>query len=185
MRMVAPGRRAVSLGVALLVAAVSLTGCIGSGVPAADPDARPPSGPPATNPAAVPTPSESAACSGVVQPWGECTNWRLVWVTSDSGPVPHAMGTVDRDEYGDPMAYHVVADDVYMVIAERLGDSSDSWLSALNCFRRKDRQVFVGDVLNLSPYTIETIGSENGSTTPRDQARGESCLAQPNVPPQE
>jgi len=103
----------------------------------------------------------------------------------DDGPIPHAMGTVDLDRYGDPMAYHVVADDVFFVISARFGDSGGSRFVSLNCYRRQDTDVFIGDVINLSPYTVKTVGSENGSTEPATEASGDGCLSQTGLPPQD
>jgi len=189
--------RAAFVGTALLIAGLMLVGCVGAAAPPASgvPSTSDSPGPEDSSmPTPLPTPSlgpslpaagEVPICDGVVRPWGECTSsTRFVWL-HDEGPIRYAMGTVDLDQYGDPLAYHVVSGDVFSVISARFGDGAGATLWSLNCYRRSDTTVFIGDVINLSPYTVETVGSENGRTTSMSAATAEGCLAQSALPPQD
>jgi len=91
-------------------------------------------------------------------------------VPVDGGPREYAMGTVTLDDEGVPMAYLVASGDLVDFIAERFGfeglggGSPISYVNIINQVRRgKDAGfLYAGDVLNLSPYTITSIGSING-----------------------
>lgn len=83
-------------------------------------------------------------------------------IPSDQGPRAHASGTAETDEAGRAVAYVVAPDDVWTIVAERFCLHVD-YVNALNHIRRNSAaELYVGDVLNLSPYTVTSVGSENG-----------------------
>jgi hypothetical protein len=83
-----------------------------------------------------------------------------------------ADGTVTTDSSGIPVAYTVASGDITSFIVERFGFWVDAdgngmaYLWAINHVRRNlepgQNELDVGDVLNLSPYTITSVGSIGG-----------------------
>ena len=98
-----------------------------------------------------------------------------VEIPVDLGPREYATGTVMLDSEGVPASYRVSSGDVIDYVAERFGfydPSGDqepfAYLNTINQVRRgtydgaPDSNFQLYAVLNLSPYTIATIGNENG-----------------------
>lgn len=92
-------------------------------------------------------------------------------IPTDQGPREHATGEAVADDAGRPVAYVVAPDDVWTVVAERFCLHVD-YINALNQVRRNPAfTLHSGDTLNLSPYTVTSVGSENGrvyDNTPPD-----------------
>ena len=90
----------------------------------------------------------------------------------DTGPRPGANGSVGADGNGNPMAYAVAEGDDMRSIAERFCiGSNPEVLDQLNSIRRTSlyssegktpATVHPGDTLNLSPYTVASVGDEQG-----------------------
>ena len=180
--------RTVALTTALLAAlsAAALTGCTASGAqldemsatvqPAAKPSASP-------TPSAGPTPSvpqASAAAPECRRPGGDGTiyngeslNVELYAGMVDLGPRAGANGTVAYADDGTLASYVVASGDYRDAILERLCLGPYSY-EALNAVRRGSlhsvdpshqaylTSLYVGDTLNLSPYTITSVGDVNG-----------------------
>lgn len=92
-----------------------------------------------------------------------------VEVPVDNGAENYATGTVTMDSSGRPAAYVVASGDVIDFIAHRFGFFSDSgqgfeYLNAINQVRRGGYPwtIYAGDTINLSAYTVLTVGSVNG-----------------------
>jgi len=97
-----------------------------------------------------------------------------VEVAVDNGPEPYAEGTVTRDAAGVPIAYLTASGDIMDYIAERFGffdpdlpgqyNSGLGYINTINEVRRGGYPwtLYAGDVLNLSPYRITAVGSQNG-----------------------
>jgi hypothetical protein len=84
-------------------------------------------------------------------------------VPRDSGPREYAIGEVQYDESGTPSFYIVGSGDLIEFVAERLGLHS-AYLVTINQVRRGTTGVlWEGDVLNLNPQTITSVGTINGS----------------------
>ena len=80
----------------------------------------------------------------------------------DCGPIEFATGQVALDSKGVPVAYTVASGDVWAVIAKRF-DLGVSYLNTINSVRRPDvMKVYPGDIVNLDPHTILSVGTENG-----------------------
>jgi LysM repeat protein len=75
-----------------------------------------------------------------------------------------AEGTVMKNATGIPETYTVAANDDFNTIADRLG-LNPGYLYTLNMVRRADLELYVGDVLNLDPDHIATVGDENGAVS--------------------
>lgn len=169
---------AVSL-VALSVAA--LTGCAADAAPAADdtPSAAPPSNAPSATPTSAPEPTAEAG-SGCVMPGGdgmimlgEPLNLGLYAHMKEYGARVGANGAVSYAPDGSLASYEVAPDDYKDAILERFCVGYYS-LDALNAVRRGGSSsvdagdqaystaLYVGDTLNLSPYTITSVGDVNG-----------------------
>ena len=120
------------------------------------------------------TPMASAA-SELIGPY-------QVHIPIDLGPGPHAMGTVQFDASGAPARYVVASDDEYSHIARRFGlfgiatptaepadgyNADTGYLTVLNQVRRSSTPwvLYAGDMLNLSAYTVTSVGSINGVVT--------------------
>ncbi|WP_156760002.1 hypothetical protein [Microbacterium karelineae] len=103
----------------------------------------------------------------------------------DSGPRAGAQGETETDADGNPVAYHAVEGDSYASIAARFcttmfgGGDGTRHLDILNMVRRntmfsaggeKVSTVYAGDTINLSPWTIATVGDENGQVYSFDPA---------------
>jgi hypothetical protein len=84
-------------------------------------------------------------------------------VPRDSGPREYAIGEGQYDESGTPSFYIVGSGDLIEFVAERLGLHS-AYLVTINQVRRGTTGVlWEGDVLNLNPQTITSVGTINGS----------------------
>ena len=68
---------------------------------------------------------------------------------------------MSKSPTGVPETYTVAANDDFNTIADRLG-LIPGYLYTLNMVRRADLELYVGDVLNLNPRHISTVGDENG-----------------------
>lgn len=110
------------------------------------------------------------ACSPVelYEPWSPATpivatlGGSRMRIPVDRGPVEHASGDAVLDDAGRPVAYLVAPDDVWTVVAERFCLHVD-YINALNQVRRnRASTLFAGDTLNLDPYAVTSVGSENG-----------------------
>lgn len=89
----------------------------------------------------------------------------------DVGPIDHATGEVTTDDDGQPVAYVAAEGDTMYAIAQRFCIDYPGYLGQLNGIRRGDggAQLFslqpdlwAGDTINLDPYTIATVGDQNG-----------------------
>jgi hypothetical protein len=92
-----------------------------------------------------------------------------VEIPVDKGPENYATGTVTLDADGHPATYVVAPGDVIDYIAHRFGFYASSgegfdYLNTVNQVRRGGYPwtIYAGDTLNLSAYTITTIGTING-----------------------
>lgn len=99
----------------------------------------------------------------------------------DGGPIDGARGTTTFDSDKHPVSYTVAPGDSLDKVDERFTLPA---LYYLNCARRGSFDLWAGDILNLSPYTIATVGTENGSSTRVDKETRKGCLANPGVPEQ-
>lgn len=117
-----------------------------------------------------PTPSVDSTCGPVelYEPWSSerpsvsSLGGSRLRIPSDRGAREHANGEVVSDGAGRPVAYVVAPDDVWTVVAERLCLHVD-YINSLNQVRRNSAAtLYAGDTLNLSPYTVTSVGSENG-----------------------
>lgn len=99
----------------------------------------------------------------------------------DIGARPGAEGEVTLDENGDPASYVVASGDTQDAIAERFC-ATPSYVDLMNSIRRQNVHVdppegcwpkcgdeygwkmdlYAGDTLNLNPYTIASVGDQNG-----------------------
>lgn len=85
-------------------------------------------------------------------------------VVRDRGSREGASGTVTTASDGTPASYLVAAGDISERIADRFCVSAD-YLDALNSVRRDGVTIdslYGGDTLNLSPYTVLSVGDQNG-----------------------
>ncbi|WP_226531971.1 hypothetical protein [Microbacterium paraoxydans] len=104
---------------------------------------------------------------------GEPLNVELYSALHDYGARDGANGTVEYADDGTLAAYEVASGDYVDAILERLCVGFYS-LQALNAVRRGSVHsvdptsqayltgLYVGDTLNLSPYTITSVGDVNG-----------------------
>ncbi|MFJ4253388.1 hypothetical protein [Microbacterium sp. NPDC090003] len=133
---------------------------------------------PTTPPVPVPTPeSIPAECipsggDGMIAT-GEPLNVELYSNVHDYGPREGASGTVEYASDGTPASYEVASGDHVDAILKRLCIGFYS-LQALNAVRRGSVHsvdptnqaylagLYVGDALNLSPYTITSVGDLHG-----------------------
>lgn len=105
-----------------------------------------------------------------------------VHIPIDLGPRPHAMGEVELDAEGSPARYTVAADDEWGHIATRFGlyavppaegrhaegmNTYTGYLTTVNSVRRGDSPwiLYIGDTVNLSAFTVTTVGRINGTST--------------------
>lgn len=126
-----------------------------------------------------PTPSVASTCAPIelYEPWSSerpsvsSLGGQRLRIPTDQGPREHANGEAVADDAGRPVAYVVAPDDVWTVVAERFCLHVD-YINALNQVRRNSAfTLYAGDTLNLSPYTVTSVGSENGKVydnTPPD-----------------
>lgn len=82
----------------------------------------------------------------------------------DLGPREYASGRAILDEQGVPVAYVAASGDIQEFVADRfcLGLA---YLHNLNSVRRDIADgvgLFAGDTLNLNPYTVVSVGDQNG-----------------------
>jgi hypothetical protein len=94
----------------------------------------------------------------------------------DYGPASGASGTTALDPDGHPVSYTAAAGDIWDTVAERFGIQD---LYQFNCVRRSSLYLYTGDVINLSPYTVTTVGSENGT-----DRSNQDCLSNSGLPEQ-
>ena len=120
-----------------------------SGMPVAAPEATP----------GAPDPSDGKL--GGTQRYQLGTN--AFGTVVDGGPRHGARGSTTTNPEGDLASYTVVADDSFEGIRDRFA-LDDYVLIDLNSVRRDNPfAVYVGDVINLDPTTITTVGSQNGA----------------------
>lgn len=94
---------------------------------------------------------------------------RPVPVIADSGARDGANGSVSTDAEGNPAAYVVAQGDTLGAIAERFCTDT-TYLTQVNLVRRQtpamsdvpEMPLFAGDTLNLSAYTVTSVGDQNG-----------------------
>lgn len=79
----------------------------------------------------------------------------------DCGPIPFATGTTTVSADGVPVAYTVADGDVWNIIAKRF-DLGAAYLYGINAVRRTGIAVYPGDVINMDPSTITSVGSQDG-----------------------
>ncbi|HLS24313.1 MAG TPA: hypothetical protein VK063_00390 [Beutenbergiaceae bacterium] len=89
----------------------------------------------------------------------------------DVGPIARATGEAIYDDDGQPVAYVAAPGDTMRAIAARFCIDHYPYLEWINAIRRGDRTsimdtasmtLYAGDTINLNPYTIATVGDENG-----------------------
>ncbi len=84
----------------------------------------------------------------------------------DNGPRNYATGTVTVDADGRPASYTVAPGDQSEYIAERFGFlvRGIEYLNVINQVRRGGYPwaLYAGDTLNLSAYTVLSVGTING-----------------------
>lgn len=96
----------------------------------------------------------------------------------DVGPIARATGEAVHDEEGQPVAYVAAPGDAMTAIAARFCIDHYPYLEWINSIRRGENTslgdpagempLYAGDTINLDPYTIATVGDENGKV--RDNA---------------
>jgi len=80
----------------------------------------------------------------------------------DSGPIDGARGTTTVSSDGELASYTVAANDEFEKILARFGIDAQVLIN-LNAVRRVNIfYLYTGDILNLDPHTITTVGTENG-----------------------
>jgi LysM repeat protein len=85
-----------------------------------------------------------------------------VQLPRDGGPIEYAEGTPIK-EGSKLVAYTVASGDIYDYIAKRFHLTNDGYLLILNEVRRGEAaQLYAGDVLNLSAYTLHEYGTVDG-----------------------
>lgn len=140
---------------ALLVLAGVLAGCTAGPV---DPQPTPTPTPTPSAPVTQAAPPPTEEPDAVVERVGSYP----VQTPVDSGPREYANGAVELDAAGAPVAYIVASGDIVDFVAERLG-LDGNYLVALNQVRRGwTGMLYAGDVLNLDPHRITSVGSING-----------------------
>jgi len=90
----------------------------------------------------------------------------------DSGPALGAAGDATVNDHGQPVAYTAAEGDTFRGISERFCIGTDAqYLEMINSIRRQSSYsyggvqratVYPGDVINLSPWTVASVGSESG-----------------------
>jgi len=80
----------------------------------------------------------------------------------DGGPRDGASGVAAYDEDGQPVAYAVAPGDNFESVELRFC-TPGFYLEFVNSVRRGSLALFGGDTLNLSPYTITSVGDVNGA----------------------
>jgi len=120
---------------------------------------------PSTAPVTPPTPSAQNRAT-VTQ---EMVGPYHVEIPIDNGAANYAQGTVTLDASGHPAAYVVAPGDVIDYVARRFGFFTPTgapfdYLNTINQVRRGGYpwSLYAGDTLNLSAYTITSVGTING-----------------------
>ncbi|MEE6297252.1 hypothetical protein [Georgenia wangjunii] len=102
------------------------------------------------------------------------------WYSSlrDVGPINRATGEAIYNDDGQPVAYVAATGDTMHAIAARFCIDHNPYLEWINAIRRGEgtsmldpagsMPLYAGDTINLDPYTIATVGDENGMV--RDNA---------------
>lgn len=135
--------------------------------------------PDAVEPSDLPEPSDTSKPSTIADPCNSTTsrpaNGALLDVghfaaMTDLGARNGATGEVTYADDGSLASYVVASGDSFGAVAQRVCAGYHG-LEALNAVRRNglyadfgDSVLYEGDVLNLSPYTITSVGSQNGSS---------------------
>ncbi|MBN9154552.1 MAG: hypothetical protein J0J05_11265 [Microbacterium sp.] len=84
----------------------------------------------------------------------------------DLGPREFATGTATFNKEGRPAAYTVAPGDVDIAITQRFCITIEELYGTLNSVRfcHENRQVLQpGDVLNLDPATVDSVGKHSGT----------------------
>lgn len=166
---------AVPLTSIALVLTSVLSGCVssptsaGSGVVAPSTSVgSAPTSESSGRPASSPTPTDGCGPPILYEPWSADTPLRATLggnrlrIPVDLGSRANAAGESILDDEGHPVAYAVAPDDLWPDVADRFCLHPD-YINALNQVRRNGVfTLYVGDTLNLSPYTVTSVGSENG-----------------------
>jgi hypothetical protein len=97
----------------------------------------------------------------IAYPSAENRIYRVELPSADGGARQYAEGTPIM-EGSKVVAYNVVRGDLLDFIVGRFGLSNDGYIVTVNQVRRGGTNLYAGDVLNLSPYTLHKYGSENG-----------------------
>jgi LysM repeat protein len=79
----------------------------------------------------------------------------------DGGPIAYAEGTTQVNGDGIPISYTVGEGDVFEFVAKRF-DLGTAYLWSINAVRRDGKGLYIGDVINLDPTTVTSVGNENG-----------------------
>jgi hypothetical protein len=122
---------------------------------------------PSAESAPNPTPSGPTLKAAILIQ-GETIGSAPAYFAVDNGRMPHARGVTHFSKSGVPLSYTVVTGDTEIAIAARFGLPSFEQLFQDNFVRRcplangDPSQLFVGDIVNLDPHTITTVGSEHG-----------------------
>jgi hypothetical protein len=149
----------ISLTLAVAAFAVSLTGCATAAQPTSGPSARK-SG------------SSSAPPSPSLSPRDRCNPNQGEYTTDDKafadmrdlGTREYAMGEATFNKQGKPASYVVVAGDAEIAISQRFCLTREELWGVLNVVRfcKAGYDIQPGDVLNLDPATVDTVGKRNG-----------------------
>ncbi|TPW73058.1 hypothetical protein FJ658_07365 [Schumannella sp. 10F1B-5-1] len=111
----------------------------------------------------TPTPNaDSVGAAPVVA--GDRIGSYAVRLPVDAGSREYATGAVTLDSAGRPASYTVASGDLVDYIAERFGFPDFGYLNTLNRVRRGGYPwpIYPGDTLNLSAYTVTTVGDIQG-----------------------
>lgn len=80
----------------------------------------------------------------------------------DAGARQYAEGAATLSSEGVPIAYEVASGDIMDFVAERFA-LDGNYLVTINQIRRGyTGNLYVGDILNLDPRTITSVGNING-----------------------
>ncbi|MGC0252302.1 hypothetical protein [Pseudactinotalea sp. Z1748] len=152
----------------------------GTGTPSARPTPTPdfPEGYYVVNNGRAAVPERGGAgCDGLpsLEPRSDDTDDRVhgYWYSElrDVNPIDGARGEAIHDEHDQPVAYVAAPGDTMSAIAARFCIDHYPYLEWINAIRRGEgtsitdtgsMPVYAGDTLNLDPYTIATVGDENG-----------------------
>jgi len=146
--------------VAVLGCLLGLTGCV------AAPPSPSPTGAVTPGAEALPTPEPMASGSTEPREPGPTRQYQLgdsyFDALVDGGPRDGARGSVTRNADGELAAYTVVSGDGFEPMLARFGIEAQVLIN-LNAVRRDSPFYFyAGDIVNLDPHTITSVGTENG-----------------------